>query len=182
MWIALAVAGALSGLLLLIAAIGACLPRDHRVTRSAVLHRSPAEVFAVIVDFAGAPAWRSDLRGVRMLAPGPDGRTRFVEDSKHGKMLLEVEELRPPERLVTRIADDSLPFGGRWIIEVAPAGPGTRVTVTEAGFVRNPVFRFLSKLVFGHSATLEAYLVALGRRFGEAVRPEAPAEPGKAVV
>ena len=69
-----------------------------------------------------------------------------------------------------RIADDTLPFGGTWTYELAPEGAGTRLTITEDGVVRNVVFRFLSRWVFSHTATLEKYLRALGRKFGEEVR------------
>lgn len=48
---------------------------------------------------------------------------------------------------------------------------GALVTVTERGFVRNPIFRFLARFVFGYSSTLDAYLKALGKKFGEDVSP-----------
>ena len=50
------------------------------------------------------------------------------------------------------------PFGGRWLITLARAGDKTRVTIREEGFVKPPIFRVLSKYVFGHEATLTAYL------------------------
>ena len=45
------------------------------------------------------------------------------------------------------------------------------MTVTEQGWVANPLFRFLSRVVFGHYGTLDSYLTALGKRFGEDVMP-----------
>jgi hypothetical protein len=69
-----------------------------------------------------------------------------------------VTERQPPRRLVTRIADQSLPFGGTWTYELTPAGSGTRLTITEHGTVFNPVFRFMSRFVFGHAATIERFL------------------------
>jgi hypothetical protein len=41
------------------------------------------------------------------------------------------------------------------------------VTITEDGEVSNALFRFMSRYVFGHTATLDAYLASLARRFGE---------------
>ena len=38
------------------------------------------------------------------------------------------------------------------------------VTITEHGQVFNPVFRVMSRFVFGHTATIEAYLTNLARR------------------
>jgi hypothetical protein len=77
----------------------------------------------------------------------------------------------PPRRLIGRIADPSLPFGGSWTYDVVREGAGSRVMITEDGVVRNPVFRFMSRFVFGHHATQEAYLRALGRKFGHDATP-----------
>ena len=62
-------AAILTGIVLLIALVGTLLPRVHRVTRTAVYRRSPAEVFGVIVNFAAMPSWRSGLDGVEILPP-----------------------------------------------------------------------------------------------------------------
>ena len=65
-----------------------------------------------------------------------------------------------------RIADPKLPFGGRWIYELAPSEGATRLTITEDGFITNPVFRFLSRTVFSTASTLEKFLVDLGAHLG----------------
>lgn len=44
------------------------------------------------------------------------------------------------------------------------------------GWVANPLFRFLSRFVFGHYRTLESYARALGRRFNQEVTPVHQAE------
>lgn len=36
--------------------------------------------------------------------------------------------------------------------------------ITEEGFVTNPLFRVLSKFVFGHDATMKTYLADLSRK------------------
>jgi hypothetical protein len=41
------------------------------------------------------------------------------------------------------------------------------LTIVERGKVRNPIFRFLSRFVFGHTATIESYLSSLAKSFGE---------------
>jgi hypothetical protein len=113
------------------------------------------------------------VKGVEIL-PSHEGRTVFRDDADYGKVTFEVEEQTAPTRLVTRIADDTLPFGGRWIYELAPEGDGTRVTVTEEGTVKGALFRFMSRFVFGHHATIDAYLKALGTKLGENVAPRSP--------
>jgi hypothetical protein len=54
---------------------------------------------------------------------------------------------------------------------VAPRGERTLLRITEEGEVYNPLFRFMSRYVFGHYRTLEQYARDLGRHFGEDVTP-----------
>ncbi len=42
--------------------------------------------------------------------------------------------------------------------ELAAAAGGTRVRVTEDGEVYNPLFRFVSRFIMGHTATMDRYL------------------------
>lgn len=50
---------------------------------------------------------------------------------------------------------------------IVPSPEGCTVTVTEDGEVYSPLFRFVSRFVIGHTATLDRKLKALARRFGE---------------
>ena len=84
---------------------------------------------------------------------------------------MEVIEFLPPRRFSLRIADPKLPFGGTWTYELRTADGGTLVTITENGEIGNPVMRFLSRFVFGQTSTMEGYLRALGRKYGETVTP-----------
>jgi uncharacterized protein YndB with AHSA1/START domain len=171
-WIlgAVLVVGGLVVLVGLVAAIGAALPRGHVATRTASFRQPPEAIFGAITDFTHAAAWRGDLERVELLESG-SGLPRFREHGAHGAITMEVTELVPPRRLVVRIADPGLPFGGRWIYQVEPAAEGARLSITEEGEVYNPIFRFVSRFVFGHHKTLEDYLRALGRKFGEEVAP-----------
>jgi hypothetical protein len=92
------------------------------------------------------------------MQPSVNGRLRWVEVSGRDRLPLEMVERDPPRRVVTRITDPALTFGGTWTYELAPAGSGTRVTITERGEIRNPVFRTLARFVFGYAATLETWL------------------------
>ncbi len=65
-----------------------------------------------------------------------------------------------------------MPFGGTWTFDIEPAGTGTQLTITEDGIVRNPIFRFVSRFVFGHYKTQETYLRDLAKKFGETVTAE----------
>ena len=82
----------------------------------------------------------------------------------------------PPRRIVAVVADSSQGYGGSWTYALAAEGGGTRLTITERGFVDAPLFRFMAKFIFGTTRTMETCLEDLGRKFGETVTP-APASP-----
>ena len=48
--------------------------------------------------------------------------------------------------------------------ELAAAGTGTRLTITERGEVYNPLFRVMSRFILGHTATIDRYLADLRAR------------------
>ncbi len=127
--------------------------------------KTPHEVYAVVRDFASAPTWRTDLKAVDVLEP-VEGRIRFQEESKNGRITYEVIEDVANEKLVTRIVDRDLGYFGSWSYEFLPADNGTRLRIVENGEVANVLFRFMSRFVFGHTATMDTYLHALGRKFG----------------
>jgi uncharacterized protein YndB with AHSA1/START domain len=155
----------------IIALIGASLPKEHVASRSILLHKTPAEVYGVVRDFSSAPRWRTDLKQVEVKVQ-PDGRVHFREDGKQGAVNFEVVEDIPAQRLVTRILDTNLGYSGSWTYVFATEGAGTRLTITENGVVSNVIFRFLSKYAFGHTATIDPYLGALAKHFGEPAQPE----------
>ena len=181
-WV-LIVIGGLVALVALMALVGALLPREHRVTTIATLHQPPDSVWKAVRDLGGLPAWWPEITRSERL---PDRDGHEVWGQKVGKagfdMPLVVMESDPPRRLVTKIdSPPGSPFGGTWTYELTPdsgggggggrGGGGTRISVTEAGWIGNPIFRFLSRFVFGYYGSLDGYLKALGKRFGETVRP-----------
>jgi len=154
------------GLVALIAAvwlIGSQLPVEHLATTSAEYGHSPEVVWAVISDFSTSPTWRSAIDTVDRL-PDRNGRPSWRETGSYGSMALELEEHLPPLRMVTRITDPDLPFGGRWTYEIEPLASGSRLTITENGEIYNPAFRFLSRFVFGYTGTMDRFLQDLATR------------------
>jgi uncharacterized protein YndB with AHSA1/START domain len=165
------IGGGLVALVAVVAIIGAALPKEHVASRSMVYKQPPEVVFGVITDFGNYGAWRKDVERVEMLEPS-SGMPRFREVGSNGVIAMEVVEMQAPRRLVVRIADPELPFGGRWVYELEAAAEGTRLKITEEGEVYNPIFRFVSKYVMGHTSGIEQYLRALGEKFGEQVAIE----------
>lgn len=167
-------AAVLVGLIAVIVIVGAPLPRDHVASMSARIAASPSVVWETITAPAQFPSWRSDVTSVDLLPPAPTGPS-WREHSRHGAITMVVAAAEPPHRLLSRIADKNLPFGGEWEYRVEPDGAaGSVVTITEHGSVYNPLFRFVSRFIMGHTATIDGYLRALGRKFGT--------EPAPAVV
>jgi len=165
-WVALA-AGLVVLAVAVVALVGSLLPRHHVASRSARFHGPLQAVWDVVADPLGAARWRGDLRSVERL-PDREGRLVWKEIGRNGDALtLELVADEPPRRRVVRIADPSLPFGGTWTYELADEGDAVRVTITEHGEVRNPVFRFLARFVFGHGGTMESFLKLLGVHLGE---------------
>jgi uncharacterized protein YndB with AHSA1/START domain len=143
--------------------IGWMLPERHELSRSADLRQPPDVVWRAITDVSAFPSWRTDVTSVESLA-GAHGHESWRETGKNGRITYEVVESYPPRRMVTKIADRSLPFGGSWTYELAPIDGGTRLSITERGEVYNPVYRFMSRYVIGHAGTVEGYLRNLRRK------------------
>jgi uncharacterized protein YndB with AHSA1/START domain len=147
--------------------IGRALPSRHVATSSITVNQPVDSVWSAIRDFAGYPTWWPHVVTLNR-TPDTPGREVWSQRDKYGDELpLEVVEEEPPRRLVTRIGADDLPFGGTWTYELSASVEGCTVTLTEDGEIDNPLFRFMARFVFGHHGTLESYLKALGRRFGE---------------
>lgn len=163
----LIILGALAAIVLVVVVIGYALPVAHRATGSALVQAPPGRVFEVLTRVDEYPRWRRSVERVEIAARDLGGAvTRFREHGSDGTILFEVVERDAPRRLVTRIADPGLPFGGRWTFELAPAGDATRVTIVEDGEVYNPLFRFVSRFIMGHTRTIDTYLEDLaGARY-----------------
>lgn len=167
----LIVLGVIAGLLILVVSAGFLVPREHRVSSRIVLRAPLDSVWRVVRNLERLPAFWTDMREVRR-EQSPTGDDVWVQAMADGmEMRLMISEDDPPRRLVTDIvAGEGAPFGGRWIYEVYPAPGGTAVTITEDGWVANPVFRLVS-LATGYHGTLDSYLTALARHFADSAAP-----------
>jgi hypothetical protein len=136
-WIAV-IAGGLVALVAGIAMIGSMLPRNHKASRTLRVKRSPAAVWPAV-----------------------------IQATQTSSTPVDVLESVPPQRLVTRVTAAEKNFGGTWTIEIAPAPPGSTVTITEDGWVANPIFRFVSRFVMGHHATMDGLLKKIAASLNE---------------
>lgn len=151
---------------LFVVVVGWSLPVKHRASRQVTYAAAPAVVFAALTRIEDYPSWRSKVSAVQSL-DAVNGARSYRESGGDGDITYVVDQSEADRRLVVRIADKSLPFGGRWTYVLAPSGQGTTLRITEDGEVYNPIFRFVSRYVIGHYATVDTYLKDLGRKLGE---------------
>jgi len=166
--------GVIAGIALLagvVALLGARLPKTHVASRSILLHQSPQNVYAVVRDFSSVPTWREDVTRIEVEEQG-SGPLYFREVGKNGTVNYELVEDLPAERMVTRIRDTDLGYSGQWTYTFVAENGGTRVMIREDGEVSNVLFRFMSRYIFGHTATIDGYLTSLAKRFGEEATPQ----------
>jgi uncharacterized protein YndB with AHSA1/START domain len=166
-------AAILGALVLLIVVIGWSLPVKHQATSEITINASPGALYKLITDVERYPKWRSSVKRTERL-PDSAGRTRFREIGSDGTILYEMETAEPNKRVVNRIADSSLQFGGSWTYELIPRGDSTTLRITENGEVYNPIFRFVSRFVMGHTRTIKTYLHDVSMHFDSAAGAKLP--------
>jgi len=176
MKIVVAILAVLVGLVALVFICGMLIPANHVASRSIHLDQPRDQVWLTVSDFEHYASWAPQVTGTKRL-PDDNGHPVWQLEGKWA-MPMALDEVETPRQLVTRIADPKLPFGGTWTWELAPENGGTRVIVTERGVIRSPIFRVLSRFVFGYNGTMDAYLNALAKHFGESAHPGPP--PGNA--
>ena len=161
-WIVVALV-VIAVLVAVVTLIGSRLPKSHRARVEHTFSAAPETVWRTITDVEAFPSWLEGLKRVERL-PDRDGLPVWVEEGGFGKMTLAVERFEPPRLLVGRIADPGLPFGGTWTYEITPVSSGSRLRITEDGEVYNPIFRFMSRFIFGYEGTIQSYMTSLQKR------------------
>ncbi len=144
------------GVALALTVAGMFLPQKHVAAKTVTLAAPPERVFAAISNVDTFMTWRSTLDGIEKVPDDGKG-ARFVEKAGGDRITFRVETLEPSTRMVTRIADPNLPFGGSWTFDLKPNGAGTDLTITEVGEVYNPFFRTMQRLFFSPVKTIETY-------------------------
>ena len=152
---------------LIATAVALSIPRRHVASRTLITRQSPEVVWQAITDYEGQVSWRGELKEVVRL-PDREGREVWREVYERGTpVTLATVETVAPRRLVRAIADEDGPFTGRWEYDIRADGAGTKLTITEYGEVPNPIFRFASRFVLGHTYFMEKFEKDLASRFGE---------------
>ena len=156
----------LVGVIVLLVLSGYLLPKDHIASVEKSFSSSPQDIYKIVRNVSEYKDWRSGLKSVEV-----ESDTIWTESDSHGNNIrFGIIEERSPNYLRTKILSEDLPFGGGWEFEISSNGPNTKLKITEKGFVTNPLFRVLSKFVFGHDATMKTYLEDLGKRLESPVK------------
>jgi uncharacterized protein YndB with AHSA1/START domain len=157
------------GLVLLVTAAGAFMPRTHVVTSEITLRQPIEIVYATLRDIGGMTKWWGDLKTSERVASAP--RERWRQEAGGFTMELDVGEQSPPHGFTTHIVEEKgAPFGGKWVYKLTPVPGGTTVAISEDGWIGPPPFRVMATAM-GLHRTLDGMLVALGKHFGEQVTP-----------
>lgn len=154
-WIIIMVV-AIIALIAIVYLIGYFMPVRHKASLKIKLNATPQHVWNIITSPQEFKVWRSDLKKVTIT-----DLKHWTEISGNGTIHYEAEILQPNERFVAKITNKDLPFGGAWTFELKAADQQMLLTITEHGEVYNPLFRFMSKYIFGHEATLQQYAADL---------------------
>jgi hypothetical protein len=140
--------------------IGARLPVNHTVSVTGVVLASPDKVYARIADVANGAAWRPAVKSVTVLHPD-QGRDHWVESLGHGQtMTFLAIRSEPPMRREVRLDDPNASYGGTWTYELSqgPSPDTTTLQITEAGFIKPPIYRFVMAHIMGPTSNLDQYM------------------------
>jgi uncharacterized protein YndB with AHSA1/START domain len=152
-------------LLLVLAAVivyadGARMPVNHSVSVTGVVNAPPEKVFGLIANVAHGADWRAGVKSVSTLMPD-NGRDHWVEHLRHGQyMTFLATRTEPPTRREVTLDDPRASYGGTWIYELSP-GPSPNTTtlhITETGFIKPPIYRFVMNRVVGSTHNLDQYM------------------------
>ena len=141
-WVLIAI-GALVALVIVAAAVGMFLPKGHVASRTVMAAKPPEEVWSTITDFAQVPSWFEEVRSSERIAD-INGHPAWRENFGGFAADMETAEWDPPRRLKREVHSTNAGFRGSWTFELAPVEGGTRLTITEAGEVDNPIFRLMT--------------------------------------
>jgi hypothetical protein len=161
--IVLSVVGVVALVVLIMYVDGRTLPVEHSVSVTGTVAAPPARVFAFITAVANGPAWRHDVKSVRLLPP-ENGRDAWIEDLGQGVQMHFIATttvpVDPAGHALRRVELSDPQYGGTWTYDLSPgADPNTTILrITEQGYIHPPIYRFMMAHIFGPTRNLDQYL------------------------
>jgi len=119
-------------------------------TQSIVIDADPAQVMAVIADFASYPTWTGSVKSAEVLETGPDGRARrvaFVLDAGIIRDQYELDyEWNGQRRVEWNLTAGQMMRAQHGTYELRPEGPGrTHVTYSLSVELAIPMLGLLKR-------------------------------------
>ncbi len=146
--------GILVLLIIVVVVVGRLLPLKHSVTVSGRFQTGLDDLWKAIRDFNTYMEWRSSIRELNVI-----DELGWIEVDKRGhKITFGITEEHAGRKMVVKIMDKDLPFGGEWVYEVSEGNDAAALKITENGEIYNPVFRFVSWFFMDKTATLKRYM------------------------
>jgi uncharacterized protein YndB with AHSA1/START domain len=143
---------------------GSRMPREHKAVISATFPADRAAVWDAINDFDGMPGWWPAVKSTRLEYLADGTALTWNKDAHGNEIPFKTTELKPYNKLVRLIAATDQPFGGTWTFELADAPEGgTRLTLTEDGWIGPPVFRAVAKWIVGLDSNQRDFMDHLGK-------------------
>lgn len=173
LYVVLGLLGVVALIFLTLHLAGSRMPREHRTQMTAIYRSDRATVWTALTDYASMPQWWPAVQSVR-IEKRSDGTELTWNTDAHGEAIpFRTSETKVNEKLVRVIARDDLPFGGTWTYELADAPQGgTKLTLTEDGYINPPIFRAIAKWFVGLDTTMKDFLRHLEKRLGDLEQKE----------
>jgi hypothetical protein len=148
---------------------GAHLPYNHSVSVTGIVPAPQDKVFAIITNVTKGSDWRPAVKSVTLLEPD-QGRDHWVEHLDYGQyMTFLATRTEAPVRRDVLLDEPKKPYGGTWTYELSP-GPEpltTTLRITETGFIKPPLYRFIMTRVFGPTRNLDQYMTDIKAAAGK---------------
>jgi uncharacterized protein YndB with AHSA1/START domain len=163
----------LLGLLIAIVALGAIvfvvglmIPAEDETVVSITLAAPPHVVWQVLTDYAALGSWQPQYARTELTTSRSGSQpARWRAVFKDGYVVnFEETEYDAPRRLVNKIADKNLPFGGSWTMVLTPVQEGTHLTLISKAELPNPFLRIAAKLLARPRPILENVLHELKKK------------------
>jgi len=137
--------------------LGRRQPENHVAAIAFVVPSSRATVWAALTDYTAMPKWWPAVKSVRT-ETRPNGDVVTWTTDPHGnRMGFRTAESAEPSHLVREMVGSEKLFGGTWTYELTTEGSGTRITITERGYIKPPLFRGMAKLFMKPDATMRDF-------------------------
>ncbi len=136
--------------------LGFLAPLRHQVQESIELACTPEVCWEKLTDFATYPTWQQHIKAVQELEPN-----LWEEDYGRWRLIFRTLEAAPPFLLARKIKDQGQGFGGEWIFQLEQTPFGTRLTLTEKGWIQHRLFRGISHFLLGHKKSIRRFQAAL---------------------